>query len=117
MKRIAIAVGVLAAAVLLYFLLWPVPIDAVAWEPALDPGFTGPFAPNDALAGAEHLIDFGSGLEGVVDPGPEDVTKGPDGLMYAGLGDGLIVRFDPEGGAPADDFAHTRGRPLRFGER
>lgn len=107
MKRIptyvAVGVGILVAAVVLYLSLWPVPIDPVAWEPAPDPGFTGPFAQNHALAAAEQ-IDVGLG--------PEDITKGPDGLFYTGLDDGRIVRFDPDGGGRVEEFASTDGRPL-----
>ena len=80
------------------------PIDPVAWQPPPNVGLTGPFAPNDALAAIEHLVELG--------PGPEDMARGPDGLIYTGLQDGRIVRFDPDSGAPAETFANTGGRPL-----
>lgn len=98
-------IGVIAFALLaLYLLAWPTPIDPVAWQPPPNAGLTGPFTPNDALAGIEHLVELG--------PGPEDMAKGPDGLIYTGLQDGRIVRFDPDSGAPAETFVSTGGRPL-----
>lgn len=92
------------AALAAYLLLWPVPIDPVEWTPPPDPGLQGAFAPNDRLSGAERLIPGQAG--------PEDVTRGPDGLLYTGLADGRIVRFRPEPGAVPETFADTGGRPL-----
>ncbi len=86
----------------LYFLLWPVPIDPVAWQPDPDPGMTGPHEPNEDLA---PLARFGPELG----HGPEDVTRGPDGWFYTGLLDGRILRFDAERAAV---YADTGGRPL-----
>ncbi len=94
---LAIPPALLAA----YLLLWPVPIDPIAWTPPPNPGFTGPYAPNDALATAEVLP---------VGPAPEDVAVGPDGFAYTGLLDGRIVRLDANG--TATDVVNTGGRPL-----
>jgi len=102
--RTGIVVGLLLASAGMYLLFWPVPIDAVAWRPAADPGFTGPFARNDALATVEILVEVGGG--------PEAAARGRDGLIYTGLQDGRIVRFDPESDAPPQTFADTGGRPL-----
>src|SRR3990172_5577935 len=85
-----------------YLLLWPVPIDPVVWSPPPNPGFTGRFAPNNALAGVERL------LEGV-GTGPEDVARGPDGLLYTGFGDGRIVRFAAAHPSMVEEFARTGG--------
>ncbi len=94
-----------AVVVLLYLLLWPVPIDPVGWNPPDSPGLAGPYAVNDALAQAElyHLT---------VSYGPEDTVLGPDGLIYTGLADGSIVRFAPDDGETQEVIANTGGRPL-----
>lgn len=104
MKRTAYIGAIAFALLALYLLAWPTPIDPVAWQPPPNVGLAGPFTPNDALAGIEHLVELG--------PGPEDMAKGPDGLIYTGLQDGRIVRFDPDSGAPAETFVSTGGRPL-----
>ena len=51
-----------------------------------------------------------AGLEG-----PEDVVFDAEGRLYTGLGDGRIVRFQPDGTQP-EVFAQIEGRPggLRF---
>ena len=50
-----------------YLGLMPVPIDPVAWEPPLDAGHVGDFAPNTELANLER-ISVG------VSAGPEDLS-------------------------------------------
>ncbi len=45
-------------------------------------------------------------------PGPEDVARGADGLLYAGLADGRIVRLKADGSTPPETVAETGGRPL-----
>jgi sugar lactone lactonase YvrE len=104
-RRLVVLLGGVAAAIAGYLLAWPVPIDPVAWTPPPNPGFTGRFAPNDALADVELL------LEGV-GTGPEDVARGPDGRLYTGYGDGRIVRFPPDRPSAIETFVHTGGRPL-----
>jgi hypothetical protein len=42
----------LVGALLGYLLFWPVPIDPIPWKPPPSPGFTGPYAKNEALADA-----------------------------------------------------------------
>jgi len=88
----------------LYLAAWPVPVDPVAWEAPKDRGLTGVFAPNDALAGA-GAIDLGTY------EGPEDVTVGHDGALYASMSSGTILRIEANGGQ-VSEFAHTGGRPL-----
>ncbi len=102
--RVRTALVALTVGVTAYLTLWPVPIDPVVWHPTPGPGLTGQYAPNSLLADIEHLVQVG--------PGPEDMTRGPDGLIYTGLEDGRIVRFDPDSGAPAETFVDTGGRPL-----
>ena len=103
MRWILVIALVVVFPLVLLLVIFPAPIDPVAWEPDPDPGLTGPFAPNDKLAAVEKL------LEGV-GAGPEDVACGPDGVRYTGFSDGRIVRFTADGGFT--ELANTEGRPL-----
>jgi sugar lactone lactonase YvrE len=87
-----------------YLCLWPVPIDAVRWQPSPAPAYAGPFAINSALTAA-HRID----LHGEI--GPEHVLVGPDGSVYVGVASGRILRLSPDG-AVQQVVAETGGRPL-----
>ncbi len=87
-----------------YLLLWPVPIDPVAWDAPETEGYVGDYQPNEKLHGLKFL-DIGERT------GPEDVAVGPDGLIYAATHDGSIIRLDAKGGG-LEEFANTGGRPL-----
>ena len=104
-KRIVwtVAVGVLALAA--YLALWPVPIRAASWKPPPAPGYAGPHAANDKLAGL-NLIKLGG------ESGPEHVVI-RDGKLYAAMASGNIVRMNPDGSAQ-EVFASTGGRVLGF---
>lgn len=96
-----------AAAFLLllgYLVLWPVPVAPVAWEAPDSPGFVGLFATNDRLAAAETVSTAG-------EPGPEALTVGTDGRLYAATARGWIIRYDSAGAAPTR-WVNTEGRPL-----
>ena len=95
----------LVVLLLLYLLLWPVPIEPVSWTPLDNPGLTGPYDVNDILAQAE-LYSLADGY------GPEDTVLGPDGLIYTGLADGSIVRFSPDNHDTVEAIVTTGGRPL-----
>ena len=100
-------IGLLAVLLLLlvvYLLVWPTPIDPVAWEAPPDPGYTGPFEPNTRLAGIEKLP-----LAGV--HGPEDIALDADGRIYAATHEGFIVRL--ENGREPEKWVNTGGRPPR----
>lgn len=99
---LALAAGVLL--VVLYFLLWPVPIKPVAWEAPPNPGYTGPYAVNTRLAGLTTFSLAGS-------HGPEDVALDAQGRIYAATHEGRIVRLQPDGSG-AEVWAETGGRPL-----
>ncbi len=102
-NKLSVVVGLIAL-LFLYLLFWPVPIDPVGWDAPVDAGLVDPFAPNDRLQGA-RVFDLGSHT------GPEDVTGGPDGLIYAATADGVIIRLRPDG-SRVEVFAETGGRPL-----
>ncbi len=103
MKLVSRGLSALVGVALLYFLLAPVPIEPAPWTPTPNAGFTGPFAPNSLLTAADTILMPG--------PGPEDVTIGPDGGIYAGLANGTVVRIDRATGL-VDSIANTGGRPL-----
>lgn len=97
---IAVPLCLLAA----YLLLWPVPVDPAAWTPPAPPPLAGVYEPNTRLAGVERL-GAGAGFA------PEGVAFDAEGRMYAGVDDGRVFRFQPDGTRP-EVFAHTGGRPL-----
>ncbi len=106
MKKI---LGTLLALVLIaaaYLLLWPLPINPVAFTLPAAPGYLGVHAVNTKLAGLK-LID----LHGEV--GPEHITFGPDGKLYTTVASGNILRMNADG-SEQDIFASTGGRVLGF---
>jgi sugar lactone lactonase YvrE len=101
-----------------YLLAWPTPLDPYAWTPEPSPGTAGPrFLPTQDLSAAAPLAGnlITSRFEAAHAPnnfGPEDVAVSPrDGMVYTGLGDGRILRIDPQTGA-SSVFTSTGGRPL-----
>lgn len=102
MKRALQALGVLFAAAILYLLLWPVPIDPVAWQAPQDRGYVDPFAANNLL-GAARGIDLGEFH------GPEDATVGRDGHLYVTVDGGAIIRIRNR---QVEAFSAPGGRPL-----
>lgn len=103
-KKILKWLGGGALVLLAYLLLWPVPIDPVAWDAPATEGYVGAYTPNDKLA-ALKFLDIGGHV------GPEDVAIGPDGLIYAAVHGGTIIRLDQKG-SKLEEFATTGGRPL-----
>ena len=103
-RRLAQAFAAAVVLLLAYLLLWPLPIEPVAWTPPEPPRADGAWARNEALASAElFLPDVGEG--------PEDFAVAPDGTLYTGLLDGRIVAVAP-GADTWRDFVDTGGRPL-----
>lgn len=90
------------ALVAAYLLLWPVPVDPVAWQAPADAGYVDPFAPNEMLQAATE-VDLGK------HEGPEDATRGLDGRIYLTTSDGAIIRVRNRG---VSEFAQLGGRPL-----
>jgi sugar lactone lactonase YvrE len=107
MRRPVLATLAAAAlALALYLALWPVPIQPVPWAAAPSPGYAGPHAVNQRLAGLQH-VDLGG------EAGPEHVATGPDGRVYAAVASGAIVRVAADGKS-VEPFARTGGRVLGF---
>ena len=109
-RKALIACGALLGVLLLYLSLWPVPIDPAIYEPEAIPELEGATAPNDVLRESELA------LVGQIE-GPEDLTLGPDGMVYTGLLDGRIIRFSVSEALENQEtkpelVANTGGRPL-----
>src|SRR5215471_12152836 len=105
MKRLAVIAAIAIVGLAAYIFFWPVPISPIAWTPSPNPGQTGVFAQSAGFRSPRKLIAE-AGL------GPEDVTRGADGLFYTGLQDGRILRFRAEGDGRPELFVNTGGRPL-----
>ena len=104
MKRILLRLVITAVVGLIgYLLLWPVPIDPVAWNPPAAPELTGVYAQNSELAKIQRLQVSGFA--------PEDVAIDSQDRIYTGVEDGHIFRFHSDGTQP-EVFSHTYGRPL-----
>ena len=86
-----------------YLLLWPIPIDPVAWQATPSEGYVGAYAPNTKLADLERHEILGR-------HGPEDAAIGIDGALYLTTGEGDVLRRAPDGEITV--FASELGRPL-----
>ena len=91
-------------ALCLYLLFWPIPLSPQAWDAPENPGFSGVFAPNDALADL-NFLSIGNRH------GPEDVAVNHKGLLYVSSQDGDIIEIDPAQNRHRL-FAQTGGVPL-----
>ncbi|MCX7032774.1 MAG: SMP-30/gluconolactonase/LRE family protein [Arenimonas sp.] len=96
----------MAAALVAYLTLWPVPAEPVAWQAPVDAGYPGAHARNHRLATLQH-IDLGT------DQGPEHVAMGPDGRLYVAVASGNVLRMAADGSG-REVFANTGGRVLGF---
>ena len=81
MKRALWLGGALLAT--LWLLSARAPVDAQAWQPPPNPGLTGAFAPNQALAAIAEIS---------VGMAPEHVACGADGTLYTSLDGGAVLR-------------------------
>jgi sugar lactone lactonase YvrE len=96
----------LVAGLILYFSAWPVPVLPVAWQAEPSLGYTMVHASNTRLSCLRRIE-----LHGHV--GPEHVAIGPDGLIYAAVEGGHVLRMR-EDGSDLIVFASTGGRVLGF---
>src|ERR1044071_1223351 len=94
---------VIVILVVAYLLVWPVPINPVAWTPPPAPELTGVYAQNSDLSKIERLPINGNK--------PEDVAFDSQDRIYCDDDAGHIFRFQPDGTKP-ELFADTNGRPL-----
>ena len=92
------------AGLIIVFILWPSPIDPIAYSPLPARPLEGALAPNTELKKA-HRYMLTSGF------GPEDVAVDAEGRLYGGLQDGRIIRIASDG--TQEDFITIEGgRPL-----
>ncbi len=106
MRRALAVAALLLAGLVAYLASWPVPVAPVAWRAAPSVGYVGVHATNTRLAGLRR-IELGGHA------GPEHVAIGPDGLLYAAVADGRVLRMKPDG-SERTVFAKTGGRVLGF---
>jgi sugar lactone lactonase YvrE len=106
LKRLSILFAAVLAVLAAYLLLWPVPVEPVAWRAPPAPGYVGVHAVNTRLANL-RTIDIGK------EAGPEHLAFGPDGKLYAAMASGAIVRMNADGSGQ-ETFANTGGRVLGF---
>lgn len=106
LKRTLSLLGLALLALAAYLALWPVPVQPVAWQAPPEPGYRGVYAVNQRLAGLQ-VISLGNEV------GPEHVALGRDGLLYAAVASGNVLRMKPDGTAQ-QVVANTGGRVLGF---
>ncbi len=106
-RRFFLFLTALIGLIVLYLLIWPVPISPQAWTPPSAPALTGQYQQNSRLSKIERL----SIVEGGTGFAPEDVALDTEGRIYAGIDDGRIIRLQPDGTRP-EVFSNTHGRPL-----
>jgi sugar lactone lactonase YvrE len=104
MRQVVNTAIVVVAAILGYLLLWPVPIEPVAWNSEKFAGYGGAHARNDRLARV-RLVTTAPHV------GPEHIVFGPDGLLYTGVLSGAVLRMQPDG-TGLETYVNTKGRPL-----
>jgi sugar lactone lactonase YvrE len=105
-KKSALSISVLFIALAAYLLLWPLPVQPVAWSTPSAQSYTGAHDVNTRLANLQR-IDIGKEI------GPEHLAIGPDGKLYAAMASGNILRMQPDGSAQ-EVFVNTQGRVLGF---
>ena len=82
--------GIVLLVLVIYLLVWPVPVQPVAWRAPAFGGFAGPYARNERLA-SERLVSVAPEV------GPEHIVFGPDGKLYTGVLSGAVLRMNPDG--------------------
>ena len=104
MKRMISLFLTILSLLVAYFLLWPVPVEPLAWQAPENLGYTGPFKSNTRLASLE-FVNIGAGT------GPEAVAVDGAGAIFTGTAQGWIVRLNRDGNNP-ENWVNTGGRPL-----
>ena len=106
MKHLFRLLAALSAVLVVYLLVWPVPVEPVIWEAQAAPGYSGPHVVNHKLANLK-IISLGN------EEGPEHIVLAKDGKLYTTVASGNILRMAPDGSAQ-EVFANTGGRVLGF---
>jgi sugar lactone lactonase YvrE len=104
MKRFLKWLGLILLLLVTYLLLWPVPIEPVAWQAPRAGGYLGPHARNERLAALRPISV-------APEAGPEHIEFGPDGKLYTGVLSGAVLRMNSDG-TGVQTFVNTGGRPL-----
>ena len=102
--NIRMAIGGAALTLIAYLLLWPTPVEPIAWKAPKDKGFTGDFAVNQNLLPLTHIP-----IEG--DYGPEDIAVDSKGQVFVSLHSGMIAKLDAAK-TKIIPWIDTLGRPL-----
>jgi sugar lactone lactonase YvrE len=97
-------IGIVLLLLVIYLLIWPVPVKPVAWQAPSFAGYIGPNARNDRL-GNLRLVPV------LPEVGPEHIVFGPDGKLYTGVLSGAVLRMNPDG-SDIETYVQTGGRPL-----
>ena len=87
MRKYLTTIGGTLLATVGYLTLWPVPIDAKAWDAPESEGYIGVFEPNNAL-GQLKTLSMGRFH------GPEDIATDGE-FIYASTDEAKIIRIDP----------------------
>ena len=98
------ALFMLLISLIAYLCLWPVPIDPVAWQAPVAPGYTGIHSANTRLRDPQ-MISLGA------ERGPEHIVLDSGGKLYTGVASGHVLRMNPDGSSQ-EVFSDTGGRPL-----
>tara|TARA_R110002072_G_scaffold238329_1_gene395697 strand:- start:33304 stop:34377 length:1074 start_codon:yes stop_codon:yes gene_type:complete len=101
-KSISLSLAIACIILIAYLLLWPVGFEPpkVITEPA--PQLQGVLEPKSKL---RNLTTIPTGL------GPEDIAFDENGMIYTGLDNGQIVRWQ-KGTQKIENWVNTQGRPL-----
>ncbi len=121
MPVISVLLGIVGA-ILLYLLLWPVPIKPVKWAPPQAPRLEGEFSVNQILAQMERLPVGGLGPEDVIFDGlagrpflRKMIYRLPDALKPAPDQHGFVLGLNHDGEVvhnlqdSSGSFAETSG--------
>ncbi|MBQ4830165.1 strictosidine synthase family protein [Alteromonas sp. MMG017] len=100
--RIILIIALLS--VMGYLLLWPVPVEPVAWEAPEDSGYSGVHLTNDSLSRSDSL-SLGNEF------GPEDFALRSDGTIATATHSGAILLLAPNA-THFTPWVNTGGRPL-----
>lgn len=106
--KISHLICVVFLSLLAYLLMWPTPVEPVAWTPSAMPAASGVYAPNEQLKAVERLVE-GAGQ------GPEAISFSANGDLLTGYLDGRVVRISPADNQ-LSEIVQTGGRPLGLTE-